>query len=210
MKTLKFLILLVVLAVAVAEPPRRRANNFRAFARQEGAPENENPPPSAEGYKYQQPQGEQLRLPTKFTARFKLGRQQEETTQSSNGGYSYPKPTESYGPPLDQDSTNQPDTDYGLPDDTTTVAPDDDDATDNPQSERLKGFNRKNAKLTRLQVSQKIRTQPVKSQPVKSQLQFQQQQQQPQQPIFYVVNNVPVPVAEYVQPQLEYYYVLNK
>lgn len=203
MKSLKFLVFLVVVAVAVAEPPRRRSNNFRAFARQEGAPENENPPPAAEGYKYEQPQGEQLRLPTKFTARFKLGRQQEETTpSSSSGGYHYPKPTDSYGPP-DQDSTNQPDGDYGVPDDATTVSPDEELATDNPQAERLKSFDRKNAKLTRLQVSQKIR-----SQPVKSRLQFQQLQQQPQQPIFYVVNTAPV--AEYVQPQLEYYYVLNK
>lgn len=205
MKSLKFLALFAVLAVAVAEPPRRRANNFKAFARQEGAPEGENPPPApADGYKYDAPQGEQLRLPTRFTAQFKLGRQQEETTPSTaSGGYHYPKPTDSYGPP--EERTDQPDTEYGTPDDATTVSPDDEQqqSTDEPQAERLRGFNRKSAKLTRLQVSQKIR-----SQPTKARVQLQQQQQQPQQPIFYVVNTLPV--AEYVQPQLEYYYVLNK
>lgn len=210
MKSLTLLALFAIFAFAVAEPPRRRPSNFRSFARQEGAPEEENPPPPASGYNYDAPQGEQLRLPTKFTAsRFKSGRQQEETTPSStSGGYSYPKPTESYGPP---DETTQPEGEYGPPDeDSSTPAPvDDSAATDNPQAERLRGFNRKNARLTRLQASQKVRVQPTAAK-ARVQLQQQQQQQltQPQQPIYYVVNTVPV--AEYVQPQLEYYYVLNK
>lgn len=213
MKSLKLLVaFFALLAVALAEPPRRRPNNFRSFARQEGAPEESEtpPPPAAEGYNYNPPpQSEQLRLPSRFTSQFKFGRQQQEDTtpSSASGGYHYPKPTDSYGTPDEQ--TNEPDGSYGTPDETTTPAPvDDDTTTDNPAAERLRGFNRKSAKFTRLQASQKLRSQPKIKSRLQLQSQQQQQQQQPQ-PIFYVVNTQPI--AEFVhQPQLEYYYVLNK
>lgn len=200
LKVLLFFTSLVILAVA--EPPRRQSN-FRTFARQEAA-ESDKP---AEGYNYEKPQGERLRLSSKFTAFKKFGRQ-EETTSSSSSGYHYPKPDNGYGSPAEE-TTKQPESGYGAPEEADSTPPNDiDDATttdapstDNPQAERLRGFNRKNARLTRLQKSQKLRTQ---IQPIKS-LQIQQQQQQP---VIYLVN----PAADFaVQPQqFEYFYVLNK
>jgi hypothetical protein len=201
MNSFKFLVFFTLVALSVAEPPRRKSN-FRTFGRQEAA-ESDKP---AEGYNYDKPQGERLRLPSRFTFK-KFGRQEETTSSSSNGGYHYPKPDNGYGPP-EEETTDQPDNEYGTPDSTpsdiddttTTDAP----STDNPQAERLRGFNRKsgNAKLTRLQKTLKIRNQPIK--PLKLQ---QQQQVQLQQPVIYFVDPV---AADFIQPQFEYFYVLNK
>lgn len=181
MCSIKLIVLFAVVACSLAEPPRRRPN-FRAFARQEAA---EADAPAASGYDYQPPQ-ERLRLPVKFG---QFARQEE----AAPGGYSYPKPTDSYGPPEEESTT--PSAEYGPPEG-TTAEPDAEATTEpvtEPQAERIQAFrfNRKNAKQSRpqkLQKSQKIQ---------------QAQVVQPAQPLFYV--QYP---SEFVQPQ--YVYVINK
>lgn len=180
------LIVIVVVASAAAEPPRFRQRAFRAFARQEDADK-----PASEGYNYNAPPGERLRLPIKSGL---FARQEAES--SSSGGYSYPKPTDSYGPPEEAD---QPATEYGAPE-TTTGNPDDEatesddsgeSATQNPQAETLRSlqatqFRRANAKFARIQKQQKL-IQPA--------LPVQQ---------FVYVSHAEYPIAEYVEPQYVY------
>lgn len=176
MCSLKFVVLIAAIVGCLAEPPRRRFN-LKAFARQEV----DEPAPN-EGYNYQAP-AERLRLPLKF----RQFARQEETTSS---GYSYPKPTDSYGPP--GEDAEQPSTEYGppateAPQETTDSA--DDTTTLNPQSETLRSLQatqlrRKNAKLTR------SRSQPLKK----------AAQQQQIQPVVYVQHQF----ADFVQPQYVY------
>lgn len=175
MCSLKFVVLFAAIVGCLAEPPRRRFN-LKAFARQEV----DEPAPN-EGYTYQAP-AERLRLPLKF----RQFARQEETTSS---GYSYPKPTDSYGPP--GENTEQPSTEYGPPateaPQETTDSPDD-ITTNNPQSETLRSLQatqlrRKNAKLTR------SRSQPLKK-----------AAQQQLQPVVYVQPQF----ADFVQPQFVY------
>jgi hypothetical protein len=186
MCSIKLIVLFAVVACSLAEPPRRRFNS-RHFARQEAV--EDDAPAASGGYDYQAPQ-ERLRLPIKFR---QFARQEE----SSPGGYSYPKPTDSYGPP--EEETTEPSSEYGPPD--STAEPDADsntEASTEPQAERIQAFkfNRKNGKLSRPQKLQKL--QQVQ------QAQRQVQQVQPQvQPIFYV--QYP---TEFAQPQ--FYYVINK
>lgn len=180
MCSLKFIVLLAVIVGCIAEPPRRRLK-FRTFARQEV-----DEPEQSEGYKYEAP-AERLRLPI----RFRQFARQEETTSS---GYSYPKPTDSYGTPEPQ--PEEPSTEYGTPtqapedpEDSTTDGP---ETTTNPQAETLRSLQatqlrRKNAKLTR-----------PRSQPLKQALTIQQQIQP--QPVVYV----DYPFGDLVQPQYVY------
>lgn len=175
MFSLKVVFLCAIVASVVAEPPRRQ-RNFRPFARQESA----DNPPASEGYNYEAP-AERLRLPIRFT---QFARQQE----ASSGGYSYPKPTESYGPPEEATEPTTEDT----TDDTTDA---DAAVTDNPQAESFRSLpftqsKRKNAKFSRIQQSQKLTAQLVQEVPTVA---FQQ-------PIFYVQ----YPTEELVQPQYVY------
>lgn len=175
MCSLKVIVLFAVIAGCLAEPSRRRLN-FRAFARQEAAE-----PAANEGYNYQAP-AERLRLPIKFR---QFSRQEE----APSSGYSYPKPTEGYGPPTEGE-TEEPSTEYGAPVTDSSNDSGDDTTTDNPQSETLRSlqasqFRRKNAKLTR-----------SRSQPLKQAVQLEHQVQ----PVFYVQ----YPAQELVQPQYVY------
>lgn len=182
MSLIKLLFVFAVFALTCAEPPRRR-NNFRTFARQEVADNGAtNEKPASEGYNYEAPaEPARLRLPTEFR---QFSRQEE----AQSGGYSYPKPTSTYGPP-----SGEPTTDEG-PDDTTdsdgedTTEPSNDAAVDS-QVETLRSlqatqFRRKNAKLTRNQKSQAIQFQPAV------------------QPIYYIQ----YPTADLVEPQFVYVY----
>lgn len=209
MNSLKFLVVFTLVTLSFAEPPRRRLN-FRAFGRQEVEDDEKSGNKPAEGYKYEQPQGERLRLPSRFTSFTKFGRQEEKAEKPSEG-YHYPKPDNGYGPPAEE-TTKQPDGGYGTPNEddstpsdidiTTTDAPAALSTTDNPQAERLRSFNRKNgnSKLQRLQKTVKIQPKSLKI--------VQQEQIQLQQPVVYFVNPV---AADFVQqPQFEYFYVLNK
>jgi hypothetical protein len=200
MCSIKLIALFAIIACAVAEPPRRRLN-FRTSARQEAADNGgEADEPAAAGYKYEAPaEAQRLRLPTRFRS---FARQEEQTT---NGGYNYPKPTETYGPPPEEaEPTTEPSGEYGPPEatenpqgETTTDGGDDyvDAATTEPQSETLKSlkasqYRRKGAKIQarpqKLQRNQKLRTQPAHIQQA--------------QPIFYV----DYPTADLVQPQYVY------
>lgn len=180
----KLVCFLAVVASVAAEPPRFRQRAFRAFARQESAEDT----PASEGYNYKAPTGERLRLPIKSG----VFARQEET--STSGGYSYPKPTESYGPPEE----DQPATD--VPQEATTTDPDDETtedydetATQNPQAETLRSlqagqFRRNNAKFSRSRQAQK----QLKANLVQPALQFQ--------PVVYV----DYPAPELFQPQYVY------
>jgi hypothetical protein len=182
MCSIKLIVLIAVFACTFAEPPRRRFNSGRTFARQEAAEQ-----PESEGYNYEPPaESSRLRLPIKF-------RQFARNEEESSGGYSYPKPTDSYGPPAEE--TTEPSPEYGTPEGTTEepeeAATTDDNSTDNPQAERFSSaqFRRKNSKIT--QKSQKLRNQAVRR-PA-------QLKQQPQ-PIVYVQ----YPTASLTQPQYVY------
>lgn len=187
MFSIKIIFLVVCLVMgAFAEPPRRRSN-FKSFARQQTEEQ-----PNKEGYNYEPPAAERLRLPFKLR---QFARQEE----SNTGGYSYPKPTDSYGPP--EEETEEPSTDYGVPEGTTEAStePNDDGATENPQAETLRKleasqFRRQNGKLTRVQKSQKIRNHST---------QQAVYLQQDVQPVFYVQ----YPASELVQP--EYVYIFK-
>lgn len=188
MCSIKLIVLFAVVACSLAEPPRRRFNFRSSFARQEAAEADAGA--QSDGYKYEAPAGERLRLPAKFR---QFARQEQE--EASPGGYSYPKPTDSYGPP--EEETTEPSGEYGPPEGTTeSDAEPTTEATqaDDPQAERIQAFkfNRKNAKLSRpqkLQKSQKLQA-----------IQSVQLQQQQVQPVFYV----PYPSADLVQPQYVY------
>lgn len=163
MCSIKLIVLFAVVACAVSEPPRRRLN-FRQFSRQETADNAPADPPASEGYNYQAPAGERLRLPIKFTH---FSRQED----ASSAGYSYPKPTQSYGPPEEEKPTEEPSTEYGAP--ATTEETDyDETATENPQAETLRSLQatqlrRHNAKLTRSQKLQnKAFLDPAFAQPI--------------------------------------------
>lgn len=180
MCSIKLIVLFAVVACSLAEPepPRRRFNFRSSFARQENA--EADAPAENEGYNYQAPAAERLRLPVKFR---QFARQED----SPPGGYSYPKPTDSYGPPEEETTEPSEGTTESNAEGTTES---EDTATDNPQAERIQAFQfrRKNAKLSRTQKAQKLQN-----------IQLQQQQVQP---VYYVQ----YPSAEFVQPQ--YVYVL--
>lgn len=194
MSSFKLIVVFAFFACAVSEPPRRQ-NNFRTFSRQEVADNGATDQPSGDGYNYEPPAGERLRLPLKLR---QFARQEE----SSNGGYSYPKPTDSYGPPQEE-GTEDPSTEYGAPEVTTEGADDEsvtdssDDSPDgNQQVETLRSLQatqlrRKNAKLTRNQKFLKKSAQ-LKQNPV--------QLEQLVQPIYYVQ----YPTDDLVQPQFVY------
>jgi hypothetical protein len=112
------IIFAIAVAVAVAEPPRRRAN-FRSFARQEEVENGE----AADGYKYEAPpKFLRLRLPNKPN---QFARNE---AQPSNG-YHYPKPT--YGLP-DMTTTQEPNVEYGPPEGEDTT--DEPESTDQPEA----------------------------------------------------------------------------
>lgn len=188
MCSIKLIVLFAVVACSLAEPPRRRFNFRSSFARQEAAEADADAGAESSGYKYEAPEGERLRLPAKFR---QFARQEE----SSPGGYSYPKPTDSYGPP--EEETTEPSSEYGPPEGTTesndeSTTESNETETEEPQAERIQAFQfrRKNAKLSRAQKSQKLQKAQV--------VQFQQQQQV--QPVYYVQ----YPTADLVQPQYVY------
>lgn len=143
--------------------------------------DNGSPPsdqPASEGYNYDPPSAPaRLRLPNEFT---QFSRQEE----AQSGGYSYPKPTSSYGPPAEETTTPLDEsTDSSDGEDTTES----NDAAADSQVETLRSlqatqFRRKNAKLTRNQKSQAIQLQPVA------------------QPIYYLQ----YPTADLVEPQYVY------
>lgn len=190
MSSFKVIAMFALIACAVSETPRRQ-QHFRTFSRQEEAANGASDQPAGDGYNYNPPAGERLRLPSKLT---QFSRQEE----SSNGGYSYPKPTDSYGPPGDE-NTEEPSTEYGAPE-ATTEDPDDESVTDssddipsgNQEVETLRSLQatqlrRKNAKLTR---NQKF---------VKKGAQLKQKAAQ-LEPVYYVQ----YPSADLVQPQYVY------
>lgn len=193
MFSIKLIVGFALFACVFSEPPRKRFN-FRFNARQEAAVDDAAPvnPQDDQGYNYQAPEGEQLRLPIKFQP---FARQEKAT-----GGYSYPKPD--YGLP---ETTETPSTEYGTPD--STQNPDNEDeavtedtTTDNPESERLRGIQasqirRKNAKLSRNQKSTQFNARLINAD-----VQFQPQVQ----PIYFV----DYPTAEFVQ-QPQYVYLVK-
>jgi hypothetical protein len=185
----KLVCLFVIVAAVAAEPPRFRQRAFRTFARQENADQ-----PASEGYAYNAPPGERLRLPIKSG----LFARQEAEPASSSGGYSYPKPTDSYGPPEEADQTESPEATTANPDvdDQSTESDDSgESATENPQAETLRSlqatqFRRANAKFSRIQKQQqKLRAKLV-------------QPTSPVQQVVYV--DYEYPIAEYVEPQYVY------
>ena len=151
-----FVCSLIALAAAV---PTKKFNSKRVFKsqRQVAAEEEES-----QGYNYEAPQGERLRLPSR-----QFARQEEQPEQS--GGYHYPKPTNSYGPPAEE-----PSTEYGPPTteettdngETTTDSSEettDDSSTEAPEFESVRGlqaqqYRRRNSKIIDLR-SQKIQVQ---------------------------------------------------
>lgn len=175
-KMRSFIILIVVIcvAMAMAEPPKRRFN-LRTIARQEvedngNAPDEE--PQEPQGYNYEPPAAEaqRLKLPTKF--RFNAFARQQE--QPSNGGYQYPKPDDSYGAP-EGDTTEEPSTEYGPPatEDNSEETTDVPETTANPQAESLKGIEasqlrRKTAKFSSAQklINAKLIQQQQQLQPI--------------------------------------------
>lgn len=197
------LVLLVVMCsiCALAEPPRKRFN-FRSFARQEAVEGEGNEQP--QGYNYEAPtESRRLKLPAKLRVRT-FARQEEQS------GYSYPKPTQAYGPP-EEGTTTDPSTEYGTPqtespqtDEPSTDNNFEEGTTTNPQSETLRSlqatqFRRQNAKLARIQ------TAPAR---VGKQKQFQQVRSQvsviEQQPIYYV--QYPYQHADFIdEPELVYF-----
>lgn len=204
MRSFTAIILIVTfMAFVSAEPPRRRFS-FRSFARQEEAPEQQ-----PQGYNYEAPaESRRLRLPEKLRLR-PFARQEE---QSSNGGYHYPKPTESYGPPAEEaTTTTEPsiESEYGTPappedESTSTDFPstDEPESTTNPQVETLRSlqatqFRRQNAKLARIINKQK----PKQSFQLKSQALFQPQ------PIVYVAE---YPHADLIEEPEELVYIFKK
>lgn len=202
MFSIKLIVGFAVLAGAYAEPPRKRFN-FRFGATQEAAVDDAaavGNPPASQGYNYEAPK-ERLSLPIKFR---QFARQED-----ASSGYSYPKPTNGYGVPGEDESTDAPTTEYGAPE--TTTDSDEDTATDNPAAESLRGvqaanFRRKNAKLSR---NPKVRliTGDVQFQKQVLPVVFEEPQPvvfQPQaQPVYYVQ----YPSTDFVEPQ--YYYVFK-
>lgn len=201
---IKFVLIVAVCAAFVAaEPPRRRFQKLRTFARQEIDETNNNNNNNgnadpAEGYQYQPPsESQRLRLPSSFNFK-KFGRQE---TQPMNGGYSYPKPDVSYGTPLPDDDTTEPSNTYGTPattdynEDTSTSTDKSlgEETTTNPQAESLKSIQasqlrRKNGKFNARIIA------------------AQQQQQQFLQPIVYVEypESSILSVDDHIEPQYVY------
>lgn len=185
MRSIALVVLFAFIACALAEPPRRRFG-ARKFARQEEDPNAE--PAPAQGYDYSAP-AERLRLPSRFR---QFARQED---APSSGGYSYPKPTESYGPP--EEETTEPSGEYGPPEETTEDAgeeattPIDDGSSEALRRLQASQYRKKSAKLVRPQKLQKLTAQKIQQQPV---LRLQQSQ-----PVYYV----DYPTAEF-QPQLVY------
>lgn len=192
-------IFLVVLCsiCALAEPPRKRFN-FRSFGQRQEAAEGESEQP--QGYNYEAPaESRRLRLPAKFRLQT-FARQEEQS-----GGYSYPKPTETYGPP-EEATTTEPSTEYGTPetDDSSTDSTLEPETATNPQAETLRSlqatqFRRQNAKVARIQTPARV----------SKQKQFQQVRSQvsviEQQPIYYV--QYPYQHADFVdEPELVYFF----
>lgn len=192
MCSLKVFVLFAVVACVVSEPPRRRPN-LRTFQRQEAATDDAASPPSSQGYNYEKPAGDRLRLPIKFR---EFSRQEE--ASSSSGGYSYPKPTETYGPPAEENPTPSPDFESSeeSTDDNENATEVDDATTENIQSETLRSIQASQfrRKITRQQGFKKLRAQLIQQE-----VQFAQQVQ----PVYYVQ----YPVADLVEPQ--YVYVLK-
>lgn len=190
-----FVLVATLIAVVMAEPPRRHFN-LRSFARQEVAEGEEDQP---QGYNYEAPpQSRRLRLPEKLRLR-PFARQEEATP---NNGYHYPKPTESYGPPAEEATTSQPSNEYGTPqpddfstDSPSTNNPGDAESTTNPQAETLKSLQasqlrRQNAKFVRAKAANK-------------QFQFQQVRSQAiiqPQPVVYV----DYPYSDLIEPEIVY------
>lgn len=184
---IKIMFVCSLIALVAAVPPKR-FNSQRVFKsqRQVAAEEEES-----QGYNYEAPQGERLRLPSRQFAR------QEEAPEQS-GGYHYPKPTNSYGPPAEE-----PSTEYGPPateettdnGETTTDSSEettDESSTGEPEFENLRNLQaqqirRRNSKLVNLK-SQKIQV---------------QQAAQLQQPRVFIQ----YPTEQFLQ-QPQYFYVL--
>ena len=165
MFTFKLVALAVLIVCVVAEPTRRRAN-FRKFSRQETAPEEASPAPypAAGG-----PAGERLILPSRQAFNFQSARQTEEKKEFE--GYHYPKPTEAYGPPPSEVTTEA---EAGA-----TTEPSTEETSTEVQSENLRGF--KAAQL-------KYRTQAIRlEQQVQPIVYVQQYPQFQAQPQFYYV-----------------------
>jgi hypothetical protein len=199
MRSFTVIILIVTfMALVSAEPPRRRFS-FRSFARQEEAAEQQ-----PQGYNYEAPaESRRLRLPEKL--RLKPFARQEE--QSSGGGYNYPKPTDSYGPPdspPEATTTTELPSEYGTPDESTSTdfpSTDEPESTTNPQVETLRSlqatqFRRQNAKLARIS-----KQKPKQSFQLKSQALFQPQQ------IVYVAE---YPHADLIEEPEELVYIFKK
>ncbi|CRK87162.1 CLUMA_CG000970, isoform A [Clunio marinus] len=157
MFVIKMIAFAYIVSCINAEPPRRRSS-FRQFARQEV----EEQPESSQGYNYDPPAGERLRLPV--PVRFRQFARQED--QASNG-YDYPKPTDSYGPPEEETTEDV--------EEITTEEPTDEPTTINSDAEELRSlqatqFRRKNSKLIRSQKLQAFngarQVAPISAQPV--------------------------------------------
>lgn len=171
MFSFKFVILCALVAITVAEPPRRKLR-FRSFARQEEADNDQSkesgPYPPA-GLK---PEGQRLVLPA---------RQRDQSGDGEFTGYSYPKPTDTYGPPEPETTESaEPTTTEASTDEPTTDETTDEPTTDNPQAE--------NVRLSAEKLRQLVKSQKEKLQSF-----------QHLQPFFYVINP-----NQLSQPQIVY------
>lgn len=163
-----------LISLATAVPPKR-FNSQRIFKSQRQVADEEE----SKGYNYEAPQGERLRLPSKQFAR-------QEEQQEQSGGYHYPKPTNSYGPPAEE-----PATEYGPPtteetDNGETTTDSSEETTEEPESENLRSlqsqqYRRRNSKIIDLK-SQKIQLQQAPLQQPRVYIQYPTDQfiQQPQ------------------------------
>lgn len=183
---IKMMFVCSLIALVAAVPPKR-FNSQRVFKsqRQVAAEEEEQ----SQGYNYEAPQGERLRLPSR-----QFARQEEQPEQS--GGYHYPKPTNSYGPPAEE-----PSTEYGPPateettdnGETTTDSSEettDEPSTEEPEFENIRSlqaqqYRRRNSKLMKSQKIQLIQTAQLQQPQVFIQYPTDQFLQQPQ--YFYVL-----------------------
>ena len=162
MLSLKLVVLAVVVACVVAEPPRRRVN-FRKFARQEAA-EMPAPYPPAGG-----PAGERLVLPNRQAFNFQSARQTEDKFE----GYNYPKPTEAYGTPAEATTESEAE---------ATTEPSTEEPTTEPQAENLKNIRAGQLKYKTQAIKLEQQVQPI--QPI-FYVQYPQFQAQPQ--VYYIL-----------------------
>ncbi|CAO1396537.1 unnamed protein product [Diamesa serratosioi] len=170
-----------LIALAAAVPPKR-FNSQRIFKSQRQVAAEEE----SQGYNYDAPQGERLRLPTREFARQEEGEQQEQS-----GGYHYPRPTDSYGPPAEE-----PSTEYGPPateetdngesttdssEETTNDSPTEEPEFENLRSLQSQQYRRRNSKIIDMK-AQKIQLQQVPLQQPRVFIQYPTEQfvQQPQ------------------------------